>query len=91
MKKLGKITLSRKYDVLSENEMKRVVGGSDSGSGSDIDKCIGQIYFTCYEGPENELFYTRLCASNASGAQSKYCSMEGRGEDCLKKVICTTD
>ena len=89
MKKLGKITLSRKYDVLSENEMKRVVGGSDSGSGSDIDDCIGKIYYTCYEGPGNELFYKRGCAENLYEAKSGYCI--GRDSGCIDKVICTTD
>lgn len=34
MKKLSKITLAKTYDVLSENEMKKVVGGMGSGSGS---------------------------------------------------------
>ena len=34
MKKIGKITLAKSYDVLSENEMKRIVGGMGSGSGS---------------------------------------------------------
>ena len=34
MKKLSKITLAKAYDVLSESEMKRVVGGMGSGSGS---------------------------------------------------------
>ena len=85
------IQKSRQYDVLSENEMKRVIGGSDSGSGSDIDKCIGLIYYTCYEGSENELFYTRLCASSERVAKSGYCCMEGRSKDCIDKVICTTE
>ncbi|MBQ7968097.1 MAG: bacteriocin [Bacteroidaceae bacterium] len=34
MKKLSKITLAKAYDVLSENEMKKVVGGMGSGSSS---------------------------------------------------------
>lgn len=34
MKKLSRITLAKTYDVLSENEMKKVVGGMGSGSGS---------------------------------------------------------
>lgn len=34
MKKLSRITLAKTYDVLSENEMKRIVGGMGSGSGS---------------------------------------------------------
>lgn len=86
MKKIGKITLSRKYDVLSENEMKLVIGGSGSGSGSEIDNCIGKIYYTCYE--ENEMFASKGCADNINDAKSGYCSMAGRGEDCLSKVTC---
>ena len=49
MKKLGKITLSKKYDVLSENEMQKVVGGMGSGSGTDDVDCEGLFYFSCYE------------------------------------------
>lgn len=37
MKKLSKITLAKAYDVLSENEMKKVVGGMGSGSGSPVE------------------------------------------------------
>ena len=36
MKKLSKITLAKAYDVLSESEMKSIVGGMMSGSGAEI-------------------------------------------------------
>lgn len=42
MKEIGKITLAKAYDVLSENEMKHVVGGMGSGSG------IGAMYTCSY-------------------------------------------
>ena len=92
MKQIGKITLAKAYDVLSESEMKLVFGGSGSGSGSetsdvDLDKCIGKIYYTCYEGPGNEMFSAKLCASNETVAKSGYC--EGRSASCKDKVVCT--
>lgn len=85
MKKLEKIELSKKYDLLSENEMKLVVGGS--GSGSEFDDCIGKTYYKCYEGPGNELFYSRGCADNLEDARSGYCT--GRGANCMDVVVCT--
>ena len=48
MKKLSKITLAKTYDVLSESEMKHVVGGMGSGSGVQLQ------LFTCYHNWEKE-------------------------------------
>ena len=49
MKKIGKITLAKAYDVLSESEMKHVVGGmtSDSGSGVKLIVCSGLKEVQC--------------------------------------------
>lgn len=93
MKKIGKITLSRKYDVLSENEMKLVFGGSGSGSGSAEDEvieidCIGKIGYTCYEGPGNEMTKTKLCIAAGYDAKTVYCSMDGRSPDCMRIAVC---
>lgn len=43
MKQLNKITLAKAYDVLSESEMKNIVGGDhpDSGSGVKLIVCSG--------------------------------------------------
>lgn len=63
MKKLSKITLAKTYDVLSENEMKRVVGGMGSGSG------IGDTFtFTCtYTWVKDD---GTLVTSNAGGVHA---------------------
>ena len=87
MKKLGKITLSKKYDVLSENEMKKVVGGMGSGSGTDDVDCEGLFYFSCYE-PGYEGSSVRLCASNIAAATSGFCEMPGRKSDCMVVAVC---
>lgn len=84
MKTLGKIALSKKYDVLSENEMMLVVGGS--GSGSELDDCVGKTYYKCYEGPDNEMFYSRGCADNLEDAKSGFCT--GRGANCMEVAVC---
>lgn len=87
MKKLSKITLAKSYDVLSENEMKKVVGGMGSGSGTDFLNCKGKSYFSCYE-PGYANSSVRLCAFNLTAAASGFCEMPGRRNDCMDVAVC---
>ena len=83
MKKLEKITLSKKYDVLSKNEMKKVVGGSD------LD-CKGLIMFKCYD---NRAYVsgvsTTICAPDSVEAERRYCSNSASMESCLRYTTCS--
>ena len=89
MKKLSKITLAKAYDVLSESEMKNIVGGmgSESGSGADL------IMFTCYEkwtkddGTKTETEVGKVLATSAEAAHSGFC-ITSKITDCKNAVYC---
>ena len=85
MKKLGKITLSKKYDVLSENEMKKVVGGMGSGAGSGIPLCDdGLLLYVCTvltTGAERG----KACANSNEAAETAFC---GKDVSCKNNLTC---
>ena len=87
MKKLSKITLAKAYDVLSESEMKNIVGGMGSGSGANL------ILYTCYEkwikadGTVEETEVGKVEASSAEAAHSGFC-ITSEIKDCKNAVYC---
>ena len=86
MKKLEKITLSKKYDVLSENEMQKVVGGMGSGSGTSIPICEDSR-LRPYICTVNSTGHERgiVCANNESAAETAFC---GDNQACKDDLTC---
>lgn len=89
MKKLSKITLAKAYDVLSESEMKNIVGGmgSESESGANL------TLFTCYEkwtkddGTIKEREVGKYLSTSAEAAHSGFC-INSTIADCKNAVYC---
>ena len=86
MKKLSKITLAKAYDVLSESEMKSIVGGDHPDSGS------GAMY-TCYhtwtkdDGTPVTTKVAMIWDKSAEDAHSGFC-MQSSIDNCAKDVYC---
>ena len=88
MKKLSKITLAKTYDVLSENEMKKVVGGMGSGSGtpSATPFCEDprlRPYICTFNSTGRER--GMVCANSEGAAEAAFC---GTDEGCKKDLSC---
>lgn len=87
MKKLSKITLAKAYDVLSENEMKCVVGGNGSDSG------VSLKIFTCYhnwrkeDGTFVETEIGKIEAESSGVAKNAICA-NSTIDNCTNVVYC---
>lgn len=88
MKKLSKITLAKTYDVLSENEMKKVVGGMGSGSGTpSATPFCEDPRLRPYICTVNSTGHERgiVCANNESAAETAFC---GDNQACKDDLTC---
>ena len=88
MKKLSKITLAKAYDVLSESEMKRVVGGMGSGSGTSSATPICEdsrlrpyICTVNSTGRERGI----VCANSEGAAETAFCE---DNQPCKDDLTC---
>ena len=86
MKKIGKITLAKAYDVHSENEMKHVVGVMGSGSGTGAMYTCSYTWYKDDGTPVNQRL-GMVYAKNANHAVSLMCE-ESTIPNCATVATC---